>query len=186
MHFLDALSRVLGKLLRRTVPAPSVRLVLRRYRTVAVGRTDSFERRSVHIERLMGLLRISDAMPPIIQDCVFDTGAYLSVFPEKTWTRFSSHVEWLDKDGAQLPEWLCRLTGTTGGSVPCRAGLIRIQIIDFEKHALRPTTIVALFAADNGLLKQVVLGIGGGVFQHHRFVLEYDTQSAWLTEEHEP
>jgi hypothetical protein len=185
MSFLDALSRAFSRLLRGTASAEPVMLVLRRYRSVAIHGTGTLEgdrTQSVYIERLMGLLRISDSMPPITQDCVIDTGAYLSLFPEKTWKRFSSHVEWLDKDGAQLPEWLCRVKGTTGGSVPCRPGLIRIQILDLESHALMPTTIVALFAADNGLLKHVVLGIGGGVFDHRRFVLVYDARSAWLAQ----
>lgn len=183
MDLKAALSRALERLRPHAPPSARVRLLLRRFLSTEIVVDEGASlRRRLHIERLMGLVRISDASPPIVQDCIVDTGAFLTIFPQSKWTRFSKHVQWLEYPGISLPDWLCRMRGTTGGSVPCRPGLIRLQLIDLENHAIPPSHVVSLFALDDGLLKQVVLGLGGGEFAGRSLEFDYDSQTAWFIE----
>jgi hypothetical protein len=140
-------------------------------------------RHDVHVERLKALLRIGNGTLPVLQDCIIDTGAPFSVFPEKEWKRFATDITWLTADdNSPLPPWLTSVRGMTGGSVRCRPGVIDVQIIDLSCNAVQPLSIVALFAFDGGQLKNILLGLDGGALARHRFELIYKTRRAWLYE----
>lgn len=59
------------------------------------------------------------------------------------------------------------------------------EIVGDENRAIAPSHIVSLFASDGGLLKQVVLGLGGGAFAGKRLEFDYDSQTAWFFPTHQ-
>jgi len=138
-----------------------------------------------HYERIKALLAIGPA-GQVKQDCIVDTGAPLSLFPQREWERFENEITWLYKPGdrGDLPDWLAKVTGLGAQSVACRIGKIRIQILEM-RLTLPPTSsppveIIAKFPEDNGAYKQILLGLGGGAFEKWRFILDYPNSRAWF------
>jgi hypothetical protein len=133
------------------------------------------------MERLKALLRIDSRGQSVVQDCIVDTGATITIFPEKEWKRFASRIVWLRAaNNAPLAPWLTSVSGMTGGSVPCNPGLVSVQIMDVSGNSLSPKTIIALFARDGGQLKNILLGLDGNFLAACRFKVHYDRQGAWL------
>lgn len=66
----------------------------------------------VHYERIKALLEIG-ATGRWRQDCLVDTGATLSVFPEKQWKSFQNDINWLyvPGSGGALPGWITKVPG---------------------------------------------------------------------------
>jgi hypothetical protein len=146
---------------------------------------------TVHLERLAVIVRIGSVplspFPTFIrEECYLDIGAYLSVFPQQVWTRFQTMIEWpAPNEEALLPTWCKRFGGIAGGRYNCRLGRVAVELDDFRrpKNKLGPFDILALFALDNGQIRQPpLLGLSGGVFAGRRFLLAYDVGRAFLRE----
>src|SRR5438128_427320 len=121
----------------------------------------------IYYERIKALLEIG-ASAKIRDDCLVDTGAVLSVFPEKKWKIFEKDINWLyiPGSGAVLPDWIAKVTGLGAQPVDCRIGKIRIQIIELPLTTPPPKRspaleVIAKFPYDNGAYSQILLGLGG-------------------------
>jgi hypothetical protein len=138
--------------------------------------------------RLFTLIRIGGARTPRIRECLIDTGAPLSVFPEWEWRLFAAEVEWLaPAPGHPFPWWLTRFTGMTGGSCPCRPGRIVAEPVGYGPGAqvLSATPLVALFAEDGSRPEdedrhRILMGLHGGILEGRRLIVEADARQAWL------
>jgi|ERR1051326_855294 hypothetical protein len=179
--FPQILSRIWPFRRRR---APRVRLLLQRTANVRVEPpfpVPSVPPTVIYLERIRALLRIGKL--GVTQDCIVDTGAPITIFPEKEWRRFASEIVWLTTpQGVTLPRWLTVVCGMTGGSFMCRPGAIEVQIIDLDGRSLLPSTLVCLFTSDAGRLKNIILGLDGGTLSGRRCEIQYDARLAWLVQ----
>lgn len=136
----------------------------------------------VYYERISALLEIGIS-GKCRQDCLVDTGAVLSVFPEKEWHRFASEINWLHPPGSpsNLPEWLVKVTGLGGVAIDCGIGKITIQIIELPSQRLSaPVEILAKFPLDKGAHTRILLGLGGKAFVQWKLVIDSSMPAAWL------
>src|SRR5688572_27266447 len=106
---------------------------------------------AVHYERLSVLIRVGRVR---YLECIVDTGAYLTVFPQDEWNRFREQIHWCSvADESRLPPW-CKqfISAATRGPCPCRLGRVAIEVVDFRRpqRVIGPTDVFALFAADLG------------------------------------
>lgn len=137
-------------------------------------------------ERIRALLDIGDSQEHskrVRQDCIVDTGAFLSIFPQKQWERFEGDVTWLYTPGdeGEYPDWLIKVTGLGAESVDCRIGKIKLRIFD-RSFAIRtpPVEVLAKFPEDGGRYKQILLGLGGGALSEWQLVVDEGNADAWL------
>jgi hypothetical protein len=153
--------------------------------------THSLSLGTVHLEQLAAVVRIGSVplhpFPTYVrEECYLDNGAYLSVFPQQVWTRFQTMIEWpTPHEEVLLPTWCKRFGGIAGGRHNYRLGRITVEFCDFRrpKNKIGPVDILALFALDNGQIRQPpLLGLSGGVFGGRRFLLAYDIGRAFLRE----
>jgi hypothetical protein len=136
----------------------------------------------VYYERNSALLEIG-ASGKCIQDCLVDSGAVLSVFPEKEWRRFASEIHWLHPPGStsSLPEWLVKVTGLGGAAIDCGIGMIAIRIIELPSQRRSPSVpIIAKFPLDQGVYTRILLGLGGQAFVRWKLVIDSAAPAAWL------
>jgi hypothetical protein len=137
---------------------------------------------NVYRERFQATLRLNPhQQPPVARECWIDTGAYLTVIPEKTWRLVEQQVIWLQSpDGQNLPGWLTTAR-IAGGPFPCRPGLLQIQVTDDDNRSLPPGYVVALVVEDGGRMTMpILLGLEGRVFTGRRLELLYDEMGGWL------
>jgi len=157
----------------------TVELIFKRYHTTRI------RSRVVHLERLLAILRIGTRTPAILREAVVDTGAPVSVFPEKQWRAFQKDVRWLARLGDSLvPPWCRQFSGVAGGAVPCRLGVVPIEIYGANiRQKIGPFEIVAMFAHDHGDMKDDILfGLGGGTLVGRRLEIDYDGEKSILVE----
>jgi hypothetical protein len=157
----------------------SINLILKRYQTARV------KGHILHLERIVAILRIGGGRPAIIREAVVDTGAPLSVFPERQWRSFPREIRWLTKlHDAAVPNWCKQFGGAAGGMIPCRLGVLMVELFGANPNQkLGPAEILAMFAHDNGKMKDDILfGLGGGAFANRHFELTYDAERIVLSE----
>src|SRR5262245_60832518 len=143
----------------------TIELILKRYQTARI------KSHIVHLERILGVLRIGARKPAILREAVIDTGAPISVFPENQWHRFKKDVRWLTKlNDPSVPSWCRQFSGAAGGVIPCRLGTLKLEIYGATfQNKIGPVEIVAMFAHDQGNMKDDILfGLGGGTLTGRR------------------
>jgi hypothetical protein len=155
---------------------PLVQLNLHKYRTHTIGP------HVLHLEQVLVWMRIARRQPPdVLREAVVDTGSPMTVFPQKEWQLFQPEISWLTALGdPAVPTWSKQFSGVAGGTIPCRLGALAVEFFDQLGGRLGPTPIVAMFAHDNGLMRDILAGLGGGSFTKRRLELIYDTASVAL------
>jgi hypothetical protein len=140
----------------------------------------------IYYERVKALLEIG-ASAKIRDDCLVDTGAVLSVFPEKKWKASEKDIDWLyiPGSGAILPDWIAKVTGLGAQPVDCGIGRTRIQIIELPFTAPPPqrsptVEVIAKFPYDSGAFSQILLGLGGKASLGWKLVIDAANSRAWL------
>lgn len=114
---------------------------------------------------------------------IIDTGAPLTVFPEKVWRPYESEIEWVKApEGRKLPQWLQSVSGLSGGRIACRVGVIEVTFFDSAMRILRPRRVVVKCAEDAGVIRVPLIGLGGSVLEGTRLTVEYSVAEAWLQE----
>jgi len=133
----------------------------------------------VYNEKIVAPVLLGNVRPPVWTDCLFDTGAHVSIFPAKVWRRCASSIRWAEKQKV-IPGWLQRFTGAAGGEVACRVGVLPIAIYDRSfRHSLA-TDILALFTTRDDFPPVSLLGLGGGVLDQVVVHIDYAVPKAWL------
>jgi hypothetical protein len=139
-----------------------------------------------YYERIKALLEIGNAAK-IRDDCLVDTGAVLSVFPEKKWKTFEKDIHWLyvPGAGAVIPDWIATVTGLGAQPVKCRIGKTTIRIIELPLTPPQPkyspvVEIIAKFPYDNGAYSQILLGLGGNAHLGWKMTIDSANSRAWL------
>ena len=142
------------------------------------------ESHEAHCERLRAIFRLGTVRPSAIHECLVDTGAYLTILPQEVWAPYRTEIRWLRHvQGQPLPAWLTQVRGMTGGDgIRCAPGMIEMELVGLDGNNLPRRSVLALFAYDNGALKQSVLGLGGYVYAGRRLEIEYDDRRAWICE----
>jgi hypothetical protein len=155
----------------------AVKLQLKRYRT---HRLDGHQ---IHSERILALIRIGGRL---LREAVVDTGAPVTMFPEVIWRHFENDIRWLTtRNDPTVPDWCRRFGGVAGGAIPCRIGLVSIEILSIKKNRigpeqLGPSDLLAMFAFDGGRAREILLGLAGGFLDNRRLEFIYDTASVIL------
>ena len=141
----------------------------------------------VFYERLKALLEIGTPAATLRHDCLIDTGAVFSVFPEKIWKTFEKDVAWLydPTSGVTMPDWLGKVTGLGAQPIVCRIGKIRFNIIELPLTLPTPTRspvveIIGKFPYDNRAFPQILLGLGGRALLDWNLVIDSAHARAWL------
>ncbi len=157
---------------------PLVRLKLQRYRTANI------RSQVLHLEQLLVWIRIIRRQPPhALREAVVDTGAPMTVFPQTEWQLFAQEVTWLTGlNDPNVPTWVRQFSGVAGGTIPCRLGTVPIEFFDHLGGRVGPTEIVAMFAFDNGQMRDILVGLGGGPFVKRRLEMIYDTSTISLSD----
>jgi hypothetical protein len=155
-----------------------VQLPLRRYKSHAIGP------HILYLEQVVALLRIvRRGGPAVLRESVVDTGSPLTIFPQKVWRQFEKEIRWLTKwNDPSVPKWCRQFSGVAGGTTGCRLGLVQVEIFDLMGGRIGPTEIVAMFASDRGRMRDIVLGLGGGIFAKRRLEMIYDVPTIVLTD----
>ena len=150
-----------------------VQLKLQRYKSWLVGS------HLLHLEQILAWVRIRRRRPPhVLREAVVDTGAPMTVFPQKEWHLFEREINWLTElDDANVPTWCKQFSGVAGGIIPCRLGALSIEFFDHIGGRIGPAEVVAMFAHDGGKMRDILIGLGGGPFKKRRFEMIHD-QSA--------
>ncbi len=141
----------------------------------------SIWRRTIHLERLYIALQIPRRIPWL--EMKVDTGAFLSIFPQRKWKDFQDLIQWPSAaEEAALLDWCRRFGGIAGGQVSCRLGLVTGQVIGLSRPIIEsePFPLIALFALDGGRIEKPLFGLGGGAFVPHQFRLDYAQGKAAL------
>jgi hypothetical protein len=160
-----------------TIIMATVRFPLRRYRSHTIGSHE------LHLEQFIALFRVvGQKQPYVVREAVVDTGASMSVFPQKEWELFEG-INWLTQlNDPALPKWCRRFRGVAGGSFSFRFGTVSIEFYDHLRGRVGPLKIVGMFAFDNGQMRDILLGLGGGTFSKRRLEMDYDAQSILLSD----
>jgi hypothetical protein len=116
-----------------------------------------------------------------IRRALIDTGAALSVFPERVWRSFQHRIEWLTFAGHSASHQLPRVR-VLGGEYPYRMGRVRVAAIDREGHRLPALPVIAQFTEDAGRLPRILMGMRGGILEGRRLLLDVARGQAWLGE----
>jgi hypothetical protein len=140
----------------------------------------------VYYERIKALLEIGTTAR-LPRDCLLDTGAVLSVFPENQWKGFQNDITWLYVPGSRhsLPDWITKVTGLAAKPIDCGIGKIKLHIVELPIASPTPRRspeieIIAKFAHDAGAYPQILLGLGGRAFSQWRLVVESASGAVWL------
>jgi hypothetical protein len=157
---------------------PLVQLKLQRYRTDTIGS------QPLHLEQVLVWMRIARRQPPhVLREAVVDTGAPMTVFPQREWQLFEQEISWLTAlNDPSVPRWCRQFSGVAGGAIPCRLGTMSIEFFDHVGGWVGPTPIVAMFAFDHGQMRDILVGLGGGPFTRRRLEMIYDTATISLSD----
>jgi hypothetical protein len=139
---------------------------------------------TIALQRLIALCSLFDERP--FWDGLIDTGAMLTVIPQRIWQRHEARIEWLEPTDSSLSLEECwtHVSGLSGGGIPSRLGKAPLTFLDpVHKRRLPLGTVVAKFALDGGALPRALLGLCGGVFEGRRLVVEIDRERAWIEEQ---
>ena len=72
-------------------------------------------------------------------DGLLDTGAVMTILPERLWKKHERAIEWLAiATDSPTSDWLTRINGIGGGSIPCRIGRVTVVFWDLSRNQLRP------------------------------------------------
>jgi hypothetical protein len=105
----------------------------------------------------------------------------MTVFPQKEWQLFEPEISWLTAlNDPGAPTWCKQFSGVAGGTIPCRLGAVSVEFFDYHGGRIGPTSVVAMFAHDNGQMRDILVGLGGGPFAKRRLEMIYDTASIAL------
>ncbi len=130
-------------------------------------------------DRLTSLFRLPSRVT--WYDGLIDTGAMMTVLPQSIWSQHESAIRWMKApDGQQFPDWLCKVSGLTGGAFHCRIGVIEFHFCDVYLRHLPPSKIFVKCAEDQGQLKRTLIGLGGRTFEARRLEVDYSANDAWL------
>jgi hypothetical protein len=137
----------------------------------------------MQLERVIAWIRIvRRRLPPVSSEAVVDIGAPLTVFPEDCWRQFPREVAWLTRlNDARVPPAFRRFGGAAGGSVDFRLGTVSLEFVDHQGGRIGPTNVLAMFAHDNGRMKHVLVGLGGGTLHGRCLELVDDVAKATLS-----
>ena len=73
----------------------------------------------IKADRLTSLFRLPSRVT--WYDGLIDTGAMMTVLPQSIWSQHESAINWVKApDNQQFPDWLCKVSGLTGGGFNCR------------------------------------------------------------------
>jgi hypothetical protein len=134
---------------------------------------------SLEFFRLIALLRIGST--PAIYDGLMDSGAPLTVVPERIWRPFESEIEWLTFPTNTTPSSLwTEVAGVTGGTVKCQLGRISMVALDLQGRELAPVQVIAKFAEDGTLFPRILVGLHVSILQGRRFTVDVDCVEGWL------
>ncbi len=134
--------------------------------------------------RLFTVIKVG-RRPRRLCDTIIDTGAPLTVFPQRAWRNFAAEVEWLDLPAARAAvSWVAKLRGKTGGERRCRVGRVRVEAFDLERppSSLPAVNVVAQFEEEDSADDRILTGLFGGILEGRRLILEPDLRQAWLEE----
>src|SRR5258708_6214646 len=97
---MNRLLWLLRRLWWAIVGRPAVRLYVTRYRQQIVESAAPVpgleEPLRMYVERLRGLLRLNPRLdPPRVRECWIDSGAYLTIIPERIWRLVAADITWL-------------------------------------------------------------------------------------------
>jgi hypothetical protein len=118
---------------------------------------------------------------PIVRGALIDTGAALSVFPEREWRQWEVRVEWLAWAGLRVGRAAPRLK-VLGGNYLYRLGRVRVAAFDDDGRRLPPIPVVGQFAEDGGTLSHILMGLHGSILDGRRLVVDATAGQAWLRE----
>ncbi len=121
------------------------------------------------------------ATSPILRDALIDTGAALSVFPEREWRKWEERVEWLAWAGQNVGGAVPRVR-VLGGNYPYRVGRVSVAAFDVDGRRLPPVPVVGQFAEDGGSLSRILVGLHGSILDGRRLVVDATAGQAWLRE----
>lgn len=109
-------------------------------------------------------------------DAWIDTGAPVSVFPQRVWRAFSDEIDWVDDPG-RLP----REASVGGVGYPFHYGRVPVGVISADlRTELPPLSVLAMFTRDGEKLPAPLIGLTGGVLAGRRLVVEPDLAAARL------
>lgn len=136
---------------------------------------------------LSGLVRPGpSATQAAFLDCILDTGSYLTILPERIWSRFRpGAVKMLPFDPA-MPQNL-RVIVLPGGIFPYQLAEMSVRLQDLNGD-VSGVTIVAQLTHDRGRLAiPMVIGLSGGVLDARILTSKPDAVAphgqAWSLEE---
>lgn len=108
--------------------------------------------------------RTADGRKAAFPDCIVDTGALLSVVPERIWRHFLPGVVTRLPFHPSMPQQYRRLI-IAGGTFPYEIGELDIPLVDQEGGSLT-VKVVAKFTQDGGALNiPLTLGLRGGFLE---------------------
>lgn len=109
-------------------------------------------------------------------DAWIDTGAPVSVFPQRVWRAFPDEIDWVDDVERPLRE-----ASVGGVGYPFRYGRIPVGVISADlRTELPPVSVLAMFTWDGEKLPAPLVGLAGGVLAGRRLVVESDLAAARL------
>jgi hypothetical protein len=117
---------------------------------------------------------------------ILDTGAYLSIIPERVWSRFRARAVTPLRFDPMMPQSQRTIT-VAGGVYPYELAEVPIRVHDLAGQIL-DVTVVAQLTRDGGRLSiPVTLGLSGGILDGRILRAEPDTGApfgqAWQLEE---
>jgi len=99
------------------------------------------------------------------------------------WQLFEPEITWLTTlNDPEVPSWCSRFSGVTGGRIRRRLGVVPVEFYDHLGGRLGLAPIVAMFAFDNGQMRDTLVGLGGGPFTKRRLELIYDAPTIVLSD----
>ncbi len=121
--------------------------------------------------------------------CIIDTGAYLTIIPERIWGQFKATAVTLLRFDPGMPARL-RTIDLPGGTFPYELAEVPIRLEDLT-GAVMDVTVVAQLTRDGGRLTiPMVLGLRGGVIDGRILRGEPDAIApfgqAWILEDPPP
>ncbi len=133
----------------------------------------------VELPRLFCALHIGSAANFVVADGLVDTGSPLTVLPQRLWTARDfplAAVRWLTP-----PLGPCLHVRTAAGTFRGRAGVVPIRCLSARDGSPLPRIdVVAQFLEDVDRITYAILGLGHGVFDGRRLVVEADANLAYL------
>ena len=109
---------------------------------------------------------------PRCHECLIDTGAPISVIPQKVWTEWpAGFIEWFEPENENAKRALSVQQGVNGKPVSALLGRIKISLWTDardrpqERIATEPFEIIAKFVQEESTFNRAVLGFGGNAME---------------------